>query len=123
MHAAASAGDFWGTDFNPAQVVNASQLAEASAARITCFRRHLREFAKRSDFTRIRCHSAAWGVELGVATSQGPVLSIIRRKLRPGGLVYISYNCLPGWAPIIPIRQLMALYRDSGGGPWPRQRI
>lgn len=116
MHAAASAGDFWGTDFNPAQVVNASQLAEASAARIRVFDDTFEEFAKRSDlpeFDVIALH----GVWSWVSPqARAAVLSIIRRKLRPGGLVYISYNCLPGWAPIIPIRQLMALYRDSGGG-------
>jgi len=40
----------------------------------------------------------------------------VRRKLRAGGLVYVSYNCLPGWAPAIPVRQLMTLYGDYGGG-------
>ncbi len=44
------------------------------------------------------------------------ILDIIRRKLRAGGIVYVSYNCLPGWAPAIPVRQLMTLYGDYGGG-------
>ena len=38
------------------------------------------------------------------------VLDIIRRKLRAGGIVYISYNCLPGWAPSLPLRHLMKLH-------------
>ena len=40
------------------------------------------------------------------------VVDIIRRKLKVGGLVYVSYNCLPGWAPAMPLRHLMKLHAD-----------
>ena len=36
---------------------------------------------------------------------QAAVVSILERRLRPEGLVYVSYNCMPGWAP---------LFRGSG---------
>src|SRR5690606_23081881 len=35
----------------------------------------------------------------------------------PGGLVYCSYNCLPGWSPAAPLRHLMYLHGKSTGGP------
>src|SRR5262249_55636138 len=38
-----------------------------------------------------------------------------RRKLRAGGLVYISYNCFPGWAPAEPLRHLMSLHSELAG--------
>lgn len=41
-----------------------------------------------------------------------PEFDIIRRRLKVGGLVYMSYNCLPGWAPAMPLRHLMKLHAD-----------
>ena len=34
IHAAATDGEFWGTDFNPVQVANARELASASGAHV-----------------------------------------------------------------------------------------
>ena len=35
------------------------------------------------------------------------VRQIIASRLKPGGLVYISYNCKPGWSPEEPLRKLL----------------
>jgi Predicted methyltransferase regulatory domain len=35
------------------------------------------------------------------------MIHILRQRLQPDGLAYISYNCMPGWAPLAPIRQFM----------------
>jgi len=49
--------------------------------------------------------------------SQEAVVSILGRRLRPDGLVYVSYNCMPGWAPLAPIRHLMReVKRRNPGG-------
>lgn len=115
MHAAGSAGSYWGTDFNPAQVVEARRLAAASGADIRLFDDSFEELAARNDlpdFDIIALHGIwSWISE----ANRKVVTDIIRRKLRPGGVAYISYNCLPGWAPVIPIRQLMRLFQDCGG--------
>ena len=34
-------------------------------------------------------------------------------KLKPGGLLYVSYNALPGWAAVEPLRQLIARSRGA----------
>ena len=34
----------------------------------------------------------------------------------PAGIAYIGHNCLPGWAPVILIRQLQSPYQSCGGG-------
>lgn len=116
FHAAASSGSYWGTDFNPAQTVEARKLAEASGADIRLFDDSFEELVDRADlpdFDVIALHGIwSWISEKNRAVITG----IIRRKLRPGGIAYISYNCLPGWAPVIPIRQLMSLYQTNGGG-------
>ena len=41
---------------------------------------------------------------------------IIRRRLKPGGLVYLSYNCLPGWAVEAPLRKLLIEIGATGTG-------
>jgi SAM-dependent methyltransferase len=35
------------------------------------------------------------------------LLDFARARLKPGGLLHVSYNALPGWAPIEPLRQLI----------------
>lgn len=41
------------------------------------------------------------------AEARHAVVQFAQRKLKPGGLVYISYNCLPGWASTAPLQRLM----------------
>ena len=38
------------------------------------------------------------------------ILGVIRRHLAPGGLVLVSYNALPGWAHLQPIRGILRQY-------------
>jgi SAM-dependent methyltransferase len=114
IHAAGSAGSYWGTDFNPAQTVEARKLGLASGANLRLFDDSFEELASRNDlpdFDVIALHGIwSWISE----ANQKVITDIIRRKLRPGGIVYVSYNCLPGWAPVIPIRALMSLYKEFG---------
>lgn len=116
IHAAGSEGAYWGTDFNPAQTAAARRLAAASGADVRLFDDSFAELAGRTDlpdFDVIALH----GIWSWVSDANRTVIKeILRRKLKPGGIVYVSYNCLPGWAPIIPIRQLMSLYGQHGGG-------
>ncbi len=35
------------------------------------------------------------------------VLDFANAKLKPGGLLYVSYNAMPGWASVEPLRQLL----------------
>lgn len=117
IHAAANDGSFWGTDFNPEHAVHGRELAAASGADIHLFDQSFEELSARSDlpdFDIIALHGIwSWISE----DNRKRVTEIIRRRLRPGGIAYISYNCLPGWAPAIPVRQLLTLYGDYGGMP------
>ena len=112
IHAAAIDGDFWGTDFNPSQVAHARALAEASGSGAKLFDDAFAEFAARSDlpeFDIIGLH----GVWSWISDENSRVIvDLIRRKLRAGGIVYLSYNSLPGWAASMPLRHLMKLHAD-----------
>lgn len=46
------------------------------------------------------------------------IVEFIRRRLKVGGVVYISYNTMPGWAPALPMRRLLVDEAEySGGAP------
>jgi SAM-dependent methyltransferase len=40
------------------------------------------------------------------------VIAMAASRLRPGGILYVSYNALPGWAAVQPLRRLL---RELGG--------
>ena len=42
--------------------------------------------------------------------------AFLAAKLRPGGIVMASYNCLPGWAPIEPLRRMMLAFMERCEG-------
>lgn len=51
------------------------------------------------------------------------MLAFVRAKLKPGGLFYVSYDALPGWAAIEPLRRLMLDHTAGmGGGTLARAR-
>ena len=115
IHAAANGGSYWGTDFNPVHAAHARGLASASGANINLFDDSFAEFANRPDvpeFDVITLH----GIWTWISDENRRVIvDLIKRKLKVGGLVYISYNCLPGWAPAMPLRHLMKLHADFAG--------
>jgi hypothetical protein len=43
------------------------------------------------------------------------IVEIIRKRLKVGGAVYMSYNTMPGWAVAMPLRQLMTLHAGVVG--------
>jgi len=45
------------------------------------------------------------------------VLDLVRRKLAPGGVFYLSYNALPGCAAELPLRNLLKLHADQVSAP------
>ena len=115
IHAAANEGDFWGTDFNPMQAAQAQSLAHASGSGATLLNDSFAELAARSElpeFDIIALHGIwSWISDENRQT----IVDIIRRKLRVGGIVYVSYNCLPGWAAAMPLRHLITLHAELAG--------
>jgi len=113
IHAAACPGEFWGEDFNATHAANAADWAAASGAKATFTGESFAELAAREDlpdFDYIVLHGIWSWVP---AEARGVILDIARRKLKPGGVVYVSYNAQPGWTEILPLRHLMALAADT----------
>jgi SAM-dependent methyltransferase len=107
LHAAASGGEWWGTDFNPAQAAFAQHLAAVAGARASLFDQPFAEFCQRPDlpdFAFIGLHGIwSWVSDQNRAL----IVDFVRRRLKPGGVLFISYNSQPGWAALVPLRQLL----------------
>jgi SAM-dependent methyltransferase len=98
---------FVGVDLNPRHI--ASARAWAKGGRLENIRFLERDFEDLlgedlPDFDFITAH--------GVLSWVGPkkrqaLIDFASAKLKPGGILYVSYNALPGWAAVEPLRQLI----------------
>ena len=50
------------------------------------------------------------------AETRRRIVEFIGKALKPGGLVYAGYNAMPGWAPMLPLRDLMLSYTSLKRG-------
>jgi SAM-dependent methyltransferase len=109
LAAAHPRGEFVGVDVNPdhtaaaARDIDAGELANARV--ITADFGHLPTDLGSFDFL------ALHGVYSWVAPSvREELLAIARERLAPGGLLLVSYNAMPGWAHLQPIRGILQQY-------------
>lgn len=105
VHTASNLGNFYGTDFNPAHAAHANILAEKSKTNHHFYDASFEELLAKDlpQFDSISLH----GIWSWIShENQAIVLKFIRKYLKPNGIVYISYNCLTGWAANMPIREL-----------------
>ena len=104
IHAAAVPGHWVGTDFNPAHTSHANLLCEAAQTDAQLWECSFAEMLERKNmpmFDSISLHGIwSWISQ----ENQAHVVEFIRRYLKPGGIVYNSYNCFPGWAANHPVR-------------------
>lgn len=108
--------EVWGFDFNPAHIEAARTLA--SRAGLTNV--HFVE----ASFAELAAMGSAALPEFDFIVSHGVLswisqanrrlmLDVIRQRLRPGGLVYLSYNVATGWAGMLPLRALMRMLLET----------
>ena len=117
FHAAGGSVNWYGNDFNPAQASFAQKLASASGSGADLTDESFSDFCRRSDlpnFDYIGLH----GIWSWISDENRKIIvDFIRKKLNIGGVVYISYNTLPGWAAFSPLRELMIQHASSYGVP------
>ena len=109
------AGEFWGADFNPAHAANAQSLAHHAQSDGRFFDDSFADMAARDDlpsFDYIVLHGVwSWVSD----DNRRAIVEIMRRRLKVGGTVYMSYNTLPGWAVAMPLRHMMTLHAETVG--------
>lgn len=115
VNAATSDASWFANDFNPNHVSFANDIAQASDADITLTDESFAEFCIRDDlpdFDFIGLH----GIWTWISDKNRHVIvDFISRKLKVGGVLYISYNTLPGWSAHTPIRHIMTQYEQVMG--------
>lgn len=112
IHAAASPGDYWGTDINSSHAHFANILAENSGSSIHALCAPFAELLSHRelpDFDVIVAH----GVWSWISNSnRHAIIKLLRSKLVEGGIFYISYNALPGAAAVIPLQQFIKFHSE-----------
>jgi SAM-dependent methyltransferase len=108
LHAAANPnGRFIGADFNPTHVHNARKFAQECGVENAQFlEKSFAELAAAdmADAEFVALH----GVHSWVShENRRQIVEFIRRRLKPGGVAYLSYNCLPGLGPVQPLQRLL----------------
>ena len=115
IHAAASVTQWCGTDFNPSQAGFAQSLAAVSGTGARLYDEAFAEFCARPDlpdFDYIGLHGIwSWISD----ENRAVIVDFIRRKLKVGGVLYISYNTQPGWAAMVPMRDLLTEHAQVMG--------
>ena len=111
---------FVGIDFNPDHIAHARSLAADAGLENVDFRQ--------ADFLDLEQDPAALGESFDLAVAHGifgwvspaigaAVLRLSAAILRPGGLLYLSYNTLPGWLPALPFQHTIRSFQaDYGDG-------
>ncbi len=113
--------EFFGVDFNPAHIARARTLVgEAGLGNVTFLECGFDELVDAADpglpmFDYVTLH----GVYSWVGTTiRADIVRFLRRFLKPGGAVYVSYNAMPGWSLGIGIQRLIleVAMRSDGSG-------
>jgi SAM-dependent methyltransferase len=117
FHASASDVQWFGTDFNPSQASFAQSMAAAAGSNARLFDQSFADFCVRSDlpdFDYIGLHGIwSWVSD----ENRGIIVDFIRRKLKVGGVLYVSYNTQPGWAAMVPLRHLLTEHAEVMAAP------
>jgi SAM-dependent methyltransferase len=112
-------GVFYATDFNPAHIAGAREIASISQIPNL----HLIEDSFESmaaglapdlpKFDFITLHGIYSWV---TAENRQHIVQFISRYLKPGGVVYVSYNAMPGWSMALPLQRLLVEHADRSLG-------
>lgn len=119
LAAAHPEGRFVGIDLSETHVASAKRLArEGALENIGVLARDFGDLADDDvgDFDYIVAH--------GVLTWVSPekrkaLITFASKRLKPGGLLHVSYNAMPGWASVEPLRQLLLFGATTAGGTAP----
>lgn len=109
-------GVFYGIDAMPAHIDHAQHLA--AEAGIANARFEAADFADAAErdyppFDYIVAHGVYSWID---PASQAALRRFIDRHLKPGGLVYLSYNAMPGWARDLPFQHLLRALGETFAG-------
>lgn len=115
FHSVGSSCAWYGTDFNPSQASFAKDLLADRDKASKLFDDSFEQLKSRTDlpsFDFIGLHGIwSWISD----ENRNFITRLIADNLSPGGVVYSSYNTMPGWSAFAPIRHLMTEHVEKLG--------
>jgi SAM-dependent methyltransferase len=115
IHAAATPGEYWGVDINPAHVGNSQTLSQAAGLDVRNLNLSFEDLLRRADlptFDIVVMHGVwSWISD----ASRRAVVALLGERLASGGLFCVSYNCAPGSSAIAPLKRLLHLHCERNG--------
>ena len=112
-HAASFNINWYGNDFNPHQAAFASEISKEIDPKVAISDEDFSTFCSRDDLPNFN-FIALHGIWSWISQrNQSIIVDFIKRKLNVGGVVYISYNVPPGWASMLPMRDLLVAYTQK----------
>lgn len=118
LNASCSEGRFVGNDFIPAHCEYARSFIRTSQSSAEVYAEDFKQLKERLDkenreFDYIVLHGVwSWISQ----ENQRVILEIISAHLKPQGVVYVSYNCFPGWEGKYSLRHLLKLVEQNTQG-------
>ncbi len=115
------AARFEAVDFNPAHIAGARRLAaEAGLGNAVFLEESFADHARRDgpDLDMVALHGVWSWVSAG---NRAILVEVLRRRLKPGGLLFVSYNALPGTLAYLPLRRILVEHTADRAGPLPRR--
>lgn len=112
LAAANPAFEVWGVDFNPAHIAAGRRLQADTGLdnfqlRESAFSELVKPGSDTPQFDYVVLHGVyTW---IGAEERQA-VVEFLRSHVKPGGIVYVAYNCLPGWAAEQPLQRVLSAY-------------
>lgn len=115
LAAASPDAHFTGIDFLPEHIDHIR--ATAAAAELDNVEVHCCDFAavpgSLAEFDLITMHGVWSWVSPDLRQT---ILRLIERHLAPHGLIQVSYNCLPGWSSLLPVRAMIHHFASAAEG-------
>ncbi len=116
LAAAYPQGEFYATDFNPTHIHQARDFARAAGlTNVTFSDQSFQEYleADLPAFDFISLH----GIYSWISPeNRQAIQAFIKKRLKVGGVVYVSYNALPGWGVMAPLQKLIQFYGSRTPG-------
>ena len=113
FHSAGSDVKWHGNDFNHQHYLFADELTKAGQLNCVLTPQSFREFCQKTDlpdFDYICLHGVWSWIN---SENREIIVEFIKRKLRPNGVAYISYNALPGMMDALPLKKILSDYSAS----------
>jgi SAM-dependent methyltransferase len=110
-------GRFHANDFNPTHVAAGRRLAaEAGVTNLTISDASFADYvdADLPEFDVVALHGVYSWIS---AENRAAIRRFLSRRLKVGGLVYLSYNAMPGWTTGMGLHRLLSDLASSPSGP------